>query len=67
MDSFSDISSTKTTNTVYLEPTGEVNGRDSADALSVQDNVLGGHAHPRPQGVPGSLDVRVQVLLARFT
>ena len=52
---------------VYLKLAGEVYGGNSAYALPIEDDVLGGHAHPRPQGVPGRLYIRVQVLLAWFT
>ena len=50
----------------HLEPTGEVDGGDGADALAVEDDVLWADAELGAHGVPRRLDVRVQVLLARL-
>ena len=45
---------------------GEVHGGHGADALAVEDNVLGGNSQPGPHRVPSGLNVRVQVLLRRL-
>ena len=45
---------------------GEVHGGHGADALAVEDDVLGRDSQPSPHRVPSGLDVRVQVLLRRL-
>ena len=42
---------------------GQVHGGHSADALAVEDDVLGRDSQPGPHGVPGRLDVRIQIFL----
>ena len=49
-----------------LVPAGEVHSWDGADALTVENDVLRGDAEPGAQGVPGGLDVSVQILLGGF-
>lgn len=48
-----------------LVPGSEVDRRHGADALSVQDDVLGADAVALPERVPRRVNVRVQILLGR--
>ena len=49
-----------------LVPAGQVHGGHGADALPVQDDVLGRDAEACPHRVPRPLDIRVQILLRRL-
>ena len=49
-----------------LVPAGQVHGGHGADALPVQDDVLGRDAEACPHRVPRPLNIRVQILLRRL-